>query len=109
MASVTREKYGWRVSWREGGKRTDPKTSERFGTEAEAIGFRDAVNRAGQHWPDGWIRGRGFTGSTITGKPERGADERGAMSVYEWAVDYYRDDNRALKAKPASRERYRYR
>jgi integrase len=109
MASVSPEKYGFRVIWRDGGKRTDPKQSERFDTELEAEAFKDLVDKAGQHWPEGWVKRRGFVGQTIHGRPERGADARGAQTVYEWAAYYYRDENTdpTLKAKGPSREKYR--
>ncbi|MGW2544552.1 hypothetical protein ACWC5I_27655, partial [Kitasatospora sp. NPDC001574] len=48
------------VYWRDGGRRTDPDATERFGDEDAAKRFRDLVNGYGQKWPPGWVKGVGF-------------------------------------------------
>ncbi|WP_406000745.1 tyrosine-type recombinase/integrase [Streptomyces sp. NBC_00829] len=50
----------YQVRWIEGGGRTGEKQSERFGDRGSAEQFRDLVNAHGQHWPHGWVSGRGF-------------------------------------------------
>lgn len=54
----------FRVRWRLGGARDGEWQSERFdgdeaGEEAAEI-FCEAVNEAGQQWPSGWVKGRGY-------------------------------------------------
>jgi len=55
-----------RVKWRLGGGRGAPFQIETFsvGTEAQnrarAEGFKQMVDAAGQHWPEGWVKGQGF-------------------------------------------------
>lgn len=54
------------VRWRAGGTRTGKRQSETFGAgpdeqnSARAEGFRLMVLAAGEDWPDGWVKGRGF-------------------------------------------------
>ncbi len=54
------------VRWRLGGSRSGRKQRETFGAgtdaqnKARAEGFRDMVAVAGEFWPDGWVKGRGF-------------------------------------------------
>jgi integrase len=43
--------------WRQG----DRKQSETFASRAEALRFQADVIAAGERWPDGWIRGLGYT------------------------------------------------
>ncbi|MFD8774564.1 tyrosine-type recombinase/integrase [Streptomyces sp. NPDC059916] len=50
----------YRVRWRTGGSRTGEPQGERFDDETSADVFKDAVNDAGQHWPAGWVKGKGF-------------------------------------------------
>lgn len=45
------------VKWRQDGQ----KQSETFATRAEALRFQADVIGAGERWPDGWIRGVGYT------------------------------------------------
>ncbi|MFJ5038030.1 tyrosine-type recombinase/integrase [Streptomyces parvulus] len=70
MASVVtrRNKAGeitsYQVKWRLGGSRSAPGQTERFtpddeGRDAAEL-FRQAVNEAGQQWPLGWVKGKGF-------------------------------------------------
>lgn len=52
--------------WRLGGARAGAYRAETFsaGSDAQnlarADGFQKMVDAAGQHWPDGWVRGEGF-------------------------------------------------
>jgi integrase len=48
------------VRWRTGGARTAPEQSEKFNDPKRAEVFRDLVDLAGQQWPEGWVRGKGF-------------------------------------------------
>ncbi|MFD4657998.1 tyrosine-type recombinase/integrase [Kitasatospora sp. NPDC058444] len=48
------------VTWRDGGARGAKQESERFGDETSAEQFRKLVEGHGEHWPPGWVRGRGF-------------------------------------------------
>ncbi|MFI7315205.1 tyrosine-type recombinase/integrase [Streptomyces hygroscopicus] len=50
----------YQVKWREGGGRTDPGQSEKFGDPGSAEQFKKLVDAHGQHWPPGWVRGEGF-------------------------------------------------
>ncbi|GAA0907764.1 hypothetical protein GCM10009549_14040 [Streptomyces thermoalcalitolerans] len=58
------EVTGYQVRWRLGGRRNGPWQTERFAGDEEgrraAEIFRDAVNEAGQQWPEGWVKGRGY-------------------------------------------------
>lgn len=55
-----------RVQWRLGGGRHGPRQEETFsaGSDAQnmarAEGFKTMVEAAGEHWPDGWVKGEGF-------------------------------------------------
>ncbi|MER7814099.1 site-specific integrase [Streptomyces sp. NPDC096153] len=66
MASVHARKNragevtSYQVKWRDGGSRTGANQSETFDDETSAEVFKDAVNEAGQHWPPGWVKGRGY-------------------------------------------------
>ncbi|MFD9952494.1 tyrosine-type recombinase/integrase [[Kitasatospora] papulosa] len=66
MASIVRRKNAagditsYQVKWRDGGARTAGWQSETFDDETAAGVFRDAVNDCGQHWPPGWVKGRGY-------------------------------------------------
>ncbi|MDH6134629.1 integrase [Kitasatospora sp. MAA4] len=48
------------VTWRDGGGRNDPQQDEKFDDDTSAERFRDLVNGFGQHWPPGWVKGKGF-------------------------------------------------
>ncbi|MFI8853621.1 tyrosine-type recombinase/integrase [Streptomyces sp. NPDC053499] len=50
----------YQVRWIEGGGRTGEGQSEKFGDEDSAKTFKTLVNAHGQHWPPGWVRGKGF-------------------------------------------------
>ncbi|MCM2390214.1 tyrosine-type recombinase/integrase [Streptomyces albipurpureus] len=66
MASVHARKNragiitSYQVKWREGGARTGKGQSETFEDIAAAEIFQAAVNAAGQQWPHGWMKGRGY-------------------------------------------------
>lgn len=62
MASVEQVTTGWRVVWRQAGV----KQYERFAGHAQAAKFRLLVEAHGNRWPDGWIKGHGFTGTSDT-------------------------------------------
>lgn len=50
----------YQVRWREAGTNPPRVQTERFDEEAQANAFKDLVDQAGQHWPAGWIKGKGF-------------------------------------------------
>lgn len=50
----------YQVRWREGGGRGAPGQDEKFDDPDSAETFKRLVNLHGQHWPPGWVRGRGF-------------------------------------------------
>ncbi|MFE7356956.1 hypothetical protein ACFU8Q_28310 [Streptomyces sp. NPDC057543] len=52
------------MKWKDGGKRSDGWQCERFDDEDSAKVFRDAVDEAGQHWPPGWVKGKGYIDPT---------------------------------------------
>jgi integrase len=66
MAYITTRKNrdgevtSYQVKWRLGGARTAPWQTERFEDEDSAKVFQGAVNEAGQQWPPGWVKGRGY-------------------------------------------------
>lgn len=70
MASVHARKNkagevtSWQVKWRLGGGRSAPWQTETFdpGDEGKEFAnvFCDAVNEAGQQWPLGWVKGKGY-------------------------------------------------
>lgn len=75
MAYVTTRKNragevtSYQVKWRLGGGRDAPQQTERFDDEDSANVFKEAVDEAGQYWPPGWVKGRGFI------DPDAGTDE----------------------------------
>ncbi len=65
MASIVeRPKKGgtitYQVKWRKGGARGAPGQSEKFSDPESAKTFKKLVDAHGQHWPPGWVRGKGF-------------------------------------------------
>ncbi|MFD5063017.1 hypothetical protein [Streptomyces sp. NPDC058394] len=46
--------------------RTGEQQTECFDDEDSAKVFRDAVDEAGQHWPPGWVKGKGYIDPTAT-------------------------------------------
>ncbi|MEU6342146.1 site-specific integrase [Streptomyces sp. NPDC046977] len=69
----------FQVKWREGGGRTDPGQTERFGDRPSAEQFKKLVDAHGQHWPPGWVRGEGFVEQPAT---------PGDMPFEQWATRY---------------------
>ncbi|MFF2612273.1 tyrosine-type recombinase/integrase [Kitasatospora sp. NPDC058046] len=83
----------YRVKWREGGGRDDPWQGENFEDETAAGVFKDLVNAAGQHWPEGWVKGRGFVS-----EEEETEDERCNFRAYALA---------SIARRTGAEERYR--
>jgi hypothetical protein len=60
-----------RVLWRIGGGRGAPRQEETFsaGSDAQnrarAESFKQMVEAAGNHWPDGWVKGEGFVRARV--------------------------------------------
>jgi integrase len=54
------EVTSYQVKWRLGGARDGEWQSERFDDEGSAEVFKAAVDDAGQQWPPGWVKGRGY-------------------------------------------------
>ena len=48
------------VMWRAGGQKSGKQESETFDNDTDAKLFLALVEKAGQNWPDGWVRGEGF-------------------------------------------------
>ncbi|WP_433573672.1 hypothetical protein [Streptomyces sp. CA-251247] len=71
MASIKTNSWlsgdpSYTIVWRAGGSRTGDRCRETFDDEGAAKRFRDLVNGHGQHWPPGWVKGKGFV---QTGEP----------------------------------------
>ncbi|MFI1291791.1 tyrosine-type recombinase/integrase [Streptomyces sp. NPDC020792] len=66
MASVVPRKNrageitSYQVKWRDGGSKSGDWQTERFDDEDSANVFKRAVDEAGQNWPLGWVKGKGF-------------------------------------------------
>lgn len=66
MASVVPRKNkageisSYQVKWREGGSASGDWQTERFDDEDPAKVFKEAVDKAGQNWPPGWVKGKGY-------------------------------------------------
>lgn len=69
----------YQVKWREGGGRTDPGQTEKFGDPASAEQFKALVDAHGQHWPPGWVRGAGFV------EPDSSPND---VPLLDWARRY---------------------
>lgn len=52
--------FTYRVRWRKGGRRDGKREGEPFDSLPDAEDFRDAVDRAGQEWPWGYVPGIGW-------------------------------------------------
>lgn len=50
----------YQVKWRDGGTRKGGWQSESFDDPEDAKDFKVQVDEAGQHWPPGWVKGRGY-------------------------------------------------
>ncbi|WP_067233903.1 tyrosine-type recombinase/integrase [Streptomyces longwoodensis] len=76
MASVVerRNKAGevtsYQVKWRLGGAAKGAWQTERFDDPVSAEVFKQAVDEAGQHWPAGWIKGKGYVDEAAVGEEE---------------------------------------
>ncbi|WP_435279266.1 tyrosine-type recombinase/integrase [Streptomyces sp. 1222.5] len=68
----------YQVRWLQGGRGGDWET-EKFGDETAADEFKNLVDAHGQHWPPGWVKGKGFV-------EEQAVD--GDMPLIEWAHRY---------------------
>ncbi|MFJ6935672.1 tyrosine-type recombinase/integrase [Streptomyces sp. NPDC101132] len=82
----------YQVKWRDGGTRAGAQQSESFEDETAAGVFKEAVDDAGQHWPPGWVKGRGYI-----------AAETAAEDAYRFRV-YAR---RVIENRTGIEERYR--
>ncbi|MER7813080.1 hypothetical protein [Streptomyces sp900116325] len=100
MASIVprRNKAGeilsYQVKWKDGGARSDRWQSERFDDEDSAKVFKDAVEEAGQHWPPGWVKGKGYIDPAAWFGARREVDERRMIG----SVDDGAGADSALKA-----------
>lgn len=91
-----------RVLWRLGGGRGAARQEETFSAGsneqnlARAEGFKKMVEAAGNHWPDGWVKGEGFV---------RSRDDRYVppQSFAEVAEEYVRQ---IVELSPGQRRRY---
>lgn len=57
----------YQVKWHLGGGRSGPQQVERFDDEPSAKVFKEAVNEAGQQWPTGWVKGKGYITTVSSG------------------------------------------
>jgi integrase len=95
------------VRWRLGGTRTGKPQSETFGAgsdqqnRARAEGFRDMVKAAGEYWPDGWVKGRGFVRESAPADVDVPVTSRMFNDV---AREYV---NQIVGCSPGQRARYR--
>lgn len=94
------------VRWRLGGARTGKPQNETFGAgsdaqnRARAEGFQQMVTAAGEHWPDGWVKGRGFVRDQGPG-----ADQPAAPRTFqEVGLEYV---GQIVGCSPGQRSRYR--
>lgn len=83
MASVVPRKNkdgeitSYQVKWRLGGARDGDWQTERFDDDTAAKIFKAAVDEAGQQWPLGWVKGKGYiTAGEDDGAAETPTDER---------------------------------
>ncbi|WP_329141071.1 tyrosine-type recombinase/integrase [Streptomyces sp. NBC_00670] len=66
----------WQVKWRLGGGRGGDVQTERFDDETSATVFKKAVDEAGQQWPPGWVKGKGYVA------PDAADEERFRFRVF---------------------------
>jgi integrase len=93
------------VRWRLGGTRDGRPQVETFGAGsdarnlARAEGFKQMVTAAGEHWPEGWVKGAGFvrehSSADVTTLPR---------SVEEVGLEYV---GQIVDCSPGQRSRYR--
>jgi integrase len=98
--------FTYRVRWRKGGKREGKREGEPFRDLVEAENFRDAVTRAGDDWPWGYVPGVGWDHETYAALlgAEEPAPERESITFAAFAQDWA---NGRTKAAEATRNRYR--
>ena len=99
MATIKERKradgqLSYRVVWKTGGGREGAWESETFGVRGHAVRFRRDVDDAGQHWPDGWVKGVGYQQEIETPTDP---------SFVDFGKDYVRD---LTGITPATRHRY---
>jgi integrase len=94
------------VRWRLGGTRGGKPQHETFSKAsdernlAQAEGFKRMVTAAGEEWPEGWVRGKGFIRDRSTVAPSAGLSSRSVEEVGSEYVDQLVD------CSPGQRKRY---
>jgi hypothetical protein len=97
------------VRWRLGGSRTGRRQTETFGAgtdaqnRARAEGFRTMVAAAGEFWPEGWVKGRGFV-RTPDATEVLGTVVVPPRAVQEVGLEYVAQ---IVDCSPAQRARYK--
>ena len=97
------------VRWRLGGSRTGRRQTETFGAgtdaqnRARAEGFRAMVAAAGEFWPEGWVKGRGFV-RTPEAAEVIGTVAPAPRSVQEVGLEYVAQ---IVDCSPGQRARYK--
>ena len=95
------------VRWRLDSSRSGRKQRETFGAgtdarnKARAEGFRNMVAAAGEFWPDGWVKVRGFVRDRADGSVGRLEVPR---SVEEVGLEYV---DQIVDCSPGQRARYK--
>ena len=87
------------VLWHgDGGARGGKQDSEIFQDPTKAEAFKNLVDLAGQHWPEGWVRGKGFVEAKPDEIEDRPLDAWGARVIdrlngieKRTRADYHRD------------------
>jgi len=96
------------VRWRLGGTRSGRLQRETFGAgsdahnRARADGFKQTVAAAGEHWPDGWVKGAGFVRERRP--PAEDLPPAPSRSVEEVGLEYV---DQIVDCSPGQRKRYR--
>jgi integrase len=93
------------VRWRDGGKRDGKLQAETFAGNSNEVNKRKAedfagmVRLAGERWPEGWVKGRGFV--RLLDEPEPEIPVRDLLAV---GLEYV---NQIVDCGPAQRKRYK--
>jgi hypothetical protein len=93
------------VRWRVGGTREGNRETETFGAgtdaqnRARAEGFKRMVTAAGEHWPDGWVKGAGF----VRDRGPEADPTAPPRSVEEVGLEYV---SQIVDCSPGQRSRY---
>lgn len=93
------------VRWRLGGARGGQPQHEMFSRSsdeknlAQADGFKRMVTAAGEEWPEGWVKGKGF----VRERPADLGPALGSRSVEEVGSEYV---NQLVDCSPGQRKRY---